>query len=535
MILAILIEFVALQINRRSKSETKPLLVDIRRFGKNLPGIPQVGRTNKMSFLDPHLGYAHDPAWDAAISGEEDALPGFVTYKSPGGMKPIRIIALGGSTTDPLNQKNWPRFLSEILGENNIPNIVYNGGVSGYSSNQEFLKLVRDGLPLNPDIVLSLSGINDLGFLHSVQEHPMVHPYQTRVLESVLGKPNSTLFPNLMTLIQDLRRRSVPKDRQVLGINYGPEVGTTPAEQWAKNIRMMRAVANTFSIEYSCFLQPVLGIGEYTMSEKDDGLWESANKSKGGKYSGMIDSFYDTARKVAEEEKYIHDFTDVFSGMTNLYTDARHPNSKGYIVIAEKIFEEIQNNDITGQIVSERQANEIHWRNQIKRTTLEIRSHEGWPYLLNGSFEDWNDDIPDKWELESGEIFASPNVTDGSRAVQLNPVDRERGTRLFQRRKNSGLSEAKELWMYLDASFTGRGHLSVDVSVRVHGKWTHIGKDPETNNYWIGMDGIGEWKTYSQRIEVPSGADLSEIQVHIMLRKNAKAPCIVDNFSILGI
>jgi len=153
------VEGIALWVNRGTPDGAYPFMVNTQALRSSEGEIRQVGNTAKMSYLDPHLGYAHDHATDDGL-GDVGGVPGFAVYGDPDAPDALRIVALGGSTTDPLDPGNWPRALQRLLANQGVPAVVFNGGVSGYSSNQELLKLIRDALPLEPDLVLSLSGIN---------------------------------------------------------------------------------------------------------------------------------------------------------------------------------------------------------------------------------------------------------------------------------------------------------------------------------------------------------------------------------------
>ena len=74
--------------------------------------------------IDPILGYSR-----GENSFEEMIAQGCKTQKND--IKKLRILTLGGSTTDPsyYGIKSWPFFLKEILDEKGIPNIVINGGI----------------------------------------------------------------------------------------------------------------------------------------------------------------------------------------------------------------------------------------------------------------------------------------------------------------------------------------------------------------------------------------------------------------------
>ncbi len=138
--------------------------------------------------LDPQLGYA--------------AAEPFETFGDPSDPRAYRILTLGGSTADTrYDANNWPGQLYDRLRASGQPVVLFNGGIVGYTTSQELFKLLRDGLLLQPDLVISVNGINDWGaFL--VEDHPMVNTYQHYLLQQLTGEtgPNPpTLLPNLIT------------------------------------------------------------------------------------------------------------------------------------------------------------------------------------------------------------------------------------------------------------------------------------------------------------------------------------------------
>ena len=80
-----------------------------------------------------------------------------------------KIILLGGSTTDGFYQNyadgnTYPLLLDKLLKSKNYKYDVINGGVGGYSSTQELLKLLIEvgELNMNTEIIISFNGINEL-------------------------------------------------------------------------------------------------------------------------------------------------------------------------------------------------------------------------------------------------------------------------------------------------------------------------------------------------------------------------------------
>lgn len=309
--------------------------------------------------IDPHLG----GMWNAAehenyVKHYEGKLfkplkyaDGFVYYGDREAANDGIVVALGGSTTQaPWYPSNWTEHLYNHLRDGGRKALVYNGGVAGYSSNQELIKLIRDGLTLNPSVVISYDGINDVGFFYSLPGHPMITPYQAQLMDHLIGmeKP-PLLMPNTVYAIKRTiveRRRtaqSTTNTRKLAGINYGPEVKTTPAKQWARNHRIMSAVCTAFGIRYFVFLQPTMGIGKLRFSQAEDKMFrQDAMPSHDGKYLALLKSFYEEAKIECSKADYCIDLTGVFDGRTGLYTDIRHVNESGNKIIAKAIYEAVK-------------------------------------------------------------------------------------------------------------------------------------------------------------------------------------------------
>lgn len=320
--------------------ETAPFLYNPAARAHRLPSMQQTwGEQLVVSYLDPHLGFAHDPRAHP-LFGE---VPGFVRYGPDDGGPCLRIVALGGSTTDPLtplflgdpaavpeSPYCWPKALQENLARRGVRAEVFNGGVAGYTSAQELLKLTRDALPLEPDIVLCLDGVNEVGFGHATPQHPMVHRYQRRVLTQMARQGEFPYLPNAARL---LTAGGGTAGRTVEGVSLGMPVQRTAAEQWLANIRASRAVAGEFGADFLVFLQPVLGFGRYDANPVEREWLEE----RGTEYLRDVEAFYTEARRLSAGLPYGVDLTDAFAATPGCYLDARHQNERGVETLAEAV------------------------------------------------------------------------------------------------------------------------------------------------------------------------------------------------------
>lgn len=277
---------------------------------------------HQLRSLDPFLSFAYSEG-DLPKTELEMEIPGFMVLGNQNRDQNnlLKVVTLGGSTTSPFFGDNWPKHFKLLLDDKNIPSMLYNGGVNGYSSNQELLKLIRDVLPLNPNLIISLTGINDIGFMHSIRKHPMIHPYTNFVLENVLNK----------------RIRGKQKQDVINDINYGPVVDTTPVRQWERNLRIMTAITQEFGIQFFAFLQPTMGIGKYNANTHENEMLKDYNDERGGRYIDEVHSFYEDAIKICNKYKNVFNLVDVFKDSENVYYNPRHPNARGYKIIAAEI------------------------------------------------------------------------------------------------------------------------------------------------------------------------------------------------------
>ncbi len=333
--LIVAVEGVSAFMNRAAGEGVWPVLFDYKELLRARGAVRQEGGTQTVSLLDPHLGYERE--YDVLAKLGDSYLPGFVIYGDPASESALRIVTLGGSTTDPTDPNNWPERLHQLLADRGVESVVFNGGVSGFSSSQELFKLIRDVLPLAPDVVVTLDGVNDAGYVHAVPRHPMVHPYQERMLRELRGERSPIVMPNLFRAWQRWRAARSPAYYRVSGVNYGPPGDQTDAEQWERNVRMMNACASADGARLICVLQPVLGIGDYSPSTREAELFDDATRLFGGQYLEKLNGFYESAKARSESLDYVYDFTELFAGETEMYRDARHPNADGYLKIAAAV------------------------------------------------------------------------------------------------------------------------------------------------------------------------------------------------------
>lgn len=257
--------------------------------------IPEFGQLYApANYLDPLLAYSR-----------MDDLPGFKLTRSTG-KNPLKIVCLGGSTSDWSfgGFTCWAEFYRQLLENAGISVDLYNGAIAGYYSSMELLKLIRDVIPMNPDCILLLNGVND-GNQTPVPGHPMHHTYTQKVFDKLSSMENNS----------DLEINSA-----VEGVLYGPEDHTAAEEVYLRNMQMMNSLCREFSIAFFPVLQPT-------------GIFPGKND-----WQLPLYEFYQKVTALVSKYPFITDGSKWLDNQLPLYFDYVHYNEAGNRILAEKFF-----------------------------------------------------------------------------------------------------------------------------------------------------------------------------------------------------
>lgn len=268
----------------------------------------------ELDMVDPLLGYTRDGR----------VCPGIFTYGKSGGKEDLVVLVLGNSSTDSStgNINSWPYYLyQELLGKLRKNVVVHNGAVSGYHSGQEFLKLCRDGLDLNPSIVISFSGVTEIdGGGVNVKGRKLVHKYQWRMWQNILTYDGA--------IPDSLHMRGLKK------ISTGMEERRINADIWINNERKMRAVCEEFGIKFFGCLQPMISKSCVWDKEIEALLNDMGVEEE---YYNAQKEFIDSAHKGMKPYSYMRDLTGVFAGRDRMYYDTMHYTEEGNQIIAKSV------------------------------------------------------------------------------------------------------------------------------------------------------------------------------------------------------
>lgn len=241
---------------------------------------------------------------------------------------PYKIVTLGGSTSDCTfgSIKSWPEYLHTILSEHNVDNMVISGGTVGYTSAQERDKFLRDVIQMKPDMVVSLSGDNDIGWSHC--------------------DPENNYYANYLKyqIVEPIYSHCLEKNETIA---YGINENMSAAERWYRNHRLIHFVSSEFGISHICFLQPCILADAYRMSSFESD-WISILKTKGMTQHNTVtrlfegySGFYREVLELIKSADCFTDITDCFTSYSGVYIDGIHYCEEGNKIIARRIADEI--------------------------------------------------------------------------------------------------------------------------------------------------------------------------------------------------
>lgn len=260
------------------------------------------------NYFDPQLGYSRI-----------DDIPGYSIYEGNVGSKKIMI--LGGSTSDHTfdSINSWPYLLYEKFDKGVT---VYNGGIVGYNSSQELLKLCRDISIIHPDIVISYSGINDCYRGTMNFEHPYTSLYFNKTIEKLLNLASNSSHSSYSSPI---------------AINYGLKNNNPPHIIWIDNEKKMKGICDSCGALFLGVLQVSLFSTGYIIHEEERTYLNYRHSQR------AIDEYFYNIRKIEEyinecPENYLYSIHDRIRNMDSLFYDHCHGGEELNTLIANSIY-----------------------------------------------------------------------------------------------------------------------------------------------------------------------------------------------------
>ncbi len=278
------------------------------------------------------------------------------------------IVTFGGSTTDGMridisNGQTWPKLLNDKLKKFDIT--VINGGVASHGSSQTNLKLnfLKNSIPNNIKMVISLEGINEIKAHYSedtpysglsLEDNSNV-PYMTDTLLSsylyqtwhIINEAKVVYFPNILEKINKYVKRI--KNRKIenykKNIYSSNKIIFSPAELWEINAYKNYYISKSLNAEFILILQPSMGASQNQIPKKeiegsnDWNIYHNANPN----YFKNLQSFYGKLKIKCSKMTFCYDLSDSVTPITgDLFKDYRHHNENGNQVLTEDIYKILQ-------------------------------------------------------------------------------------------------------------------------------------------------------------------------------------------------
>lgn len=210
----------------------------------------------------------------------------------------IRIVVVGGSTSSEVYApENWISKLYYKLSLQNIKTTIYNGAHPANDIVMELLRLLRDGNVLQPQIVISMSGVNNLYYKECENQF------------------------NVERFLQRWNKKS----------HNGVCSSESLYSFWSRNERLMECIANFYGAQFFGFLQPMNFTMEH-MNLHEKSLYEMDTRIVGAKdfsnYANNDDGYFNLMR--------------LFEHKDDMFFDICHYTDRGHKIIADKVYEIIK-------------------------------------------------------------------------------------------------------------------------------------------------------------------------------------------------
>lgn len=302
----------------------------------------------------------------------------------------FRVIMLGGSTVEGIGVSSPLESLPsklQLLLEREFPRSskqieVINAGISGFSSDQEYLFLIADLLRYKPDLVIAYDGWNDAHILRqAIEGGPLTGPYRTISQENNADRVNASFSPSgsfglfatitagrtlkflghfaTFRLVDSSIRRITDRfDRMNSAARHDPAFRPEPSVEAAhfyiENRERMLFIAKQSGFHFASFLQPIIGIDEKSYSATESRFVAHLHPQISNELIKQErEVFYQTVRPLLGEFAATNEVagafcmadisTSSFAGVTDtVYVDSGHLLAKGNELVARRILAELE-------------------------------------------------------------------------------------------------------------------------------------------------------------------------------------------------
>lgn len=275
---------------------------------------PNATLLGRCSRLDPSLGYV-------MLTDRTNDL-GLQILKSSGTAPPIKLAILGDSTAQvgDMSAPAFPEMLVGIARSERRALEILSAANDGHIVSQSLIRLVRDLIPLRPDVVATYNLPNN---------------------ERVFTAAKSQFLHKLQE--EFYSRPAVNNERPVY-------YGTTPRDDhalmahWLDTQRMMCAICHEFGIRFYAFIQ---ADRRGTMTQGDQEWWMHGRGAVwGDKQFPTLPSppdktFIAPLIEASRHCEWLIDASDWLVGVPDAYVDGIHTTERGSRIVAEHIYDTI--------------------------------------------------------------------------------------------------------------------------------------------------------------------------------------------------
>lgn len=290
---------------------------------------------------DPIMGFTFKNKTD----NEDVSYPTY-GYRNDSQEHIYQILVLGNSTSAEVGsrEKQWSWYLSEILRSKNIPHQIICCGMVYYKVFQELLLLIRDGLGLQPDLVISYSGCCDHDNRNNLY-YQFLHPWQRKLFLSI----SEAMDKNKMEW------HEIPGYAAFSGVTFGIKKENNGLEDWFESESTMNDICRAKGIKFYAFWQPVLLSKEvWTKNERQMALAE-LEVLKDEDTGELIDAdtylksnWMDQKRmnkqckNISKQREWFTDLSGIFNTGEEVYYDSLHIYPDKNEFVARRIWDTIK-------------------------------------------------------------------------------------------------------------------------------------------------------------------------------------------------
>lgn len=283
----------------------------------------------------PFVGTAPSPGKHgvAYINKQQFRSRDEVANPKPSGV--YRIFLVGGSVAfgsgAPSDESTIAGYLQGIMNKQlsqrtNVRYEVVTAANTAWSSTQERIVIENVLSELSPDMVISLSGVNDVHWGMLGRNVLWYRSYADEYYKSLIDRVLSITF-----------RPALAENTEIIQTNISPDV---VSERLVNNVLLSKYALSRVRSDYIFILQPVLPLTRKSLSEYERTKLKSTEKNY---VSDCYARFYAGLKKLEGDGFKFIDFTGIFDdvGERQIFIDSYHFGDRGNEIIANGIYSKI--------------------------------------------------------------------------------------------------------------------------------------------------------------------------------------------------